>query len=223
MNYNLQSSFELSLGSLYGGAESFLPALALAAVVLILGWIIGGMLGSVVRRALKKMHLDEALDKAGVDELSKKAGVTFAPSRFVGTLVKWFVILAFLIVSFDILGLNEVTAFMQNVVLGYLPQVIAAVLILFVAVIVAGIAGTALTAALRASGTKNPELFGKVARYIIIIFGIMATLNQLQIAEEMVQTLFMGIVFALSLALGLAFGLGGKESARGFIEHVTKK
>lgn len=223
MEYNVFESLEVSLMSLWVEVMQYLPQLVIALLVLVVGWIIGGLLGGMVKRAFAVLKINEALDKAGVDTLSEKAGVAFKPGQFAGSLVKWFIILAFAVVSFDILGLQEVTTFMREVVLGYLPQVFAAILILFAAVVVARIAGEAVVAALRASNVHKPELFGKLTRWLIIGFGIMATLNQLQIAAELINTLFMGIVFALSLGAGLAFGLGGKNAAGEFIEKLTKK
>ena len=77
-------------------------------------------------------------------------------------------------------------------------------------------------AALRANSVQKPELFGKLASYLIIGFGVMATLNQLNIASDLIVTLFTGVVFALSLALGLAFGLGGKDAAARYIDKMTR-
>ncbi len=223
MDYSLIGSIEQSLVELWIGVMQFLPQLIVAIVVLVVGWIIGGILGGLVRKVFRTLKIDEALDKAGVDDLSKKAGYVFKPGHFVGALVKWFVILAFAVVAFDILNLQEVTTFMREVVLGYLPQVFVAVLILFAAMLIANIAEKSLSAALRASGTSNPELFGKIAHYLVIGFGIMAAMNQLKIADELVGTLFTGIVLALSLALGLAFGLGGKEAAGRYVDRLTRK
>ncbi|MCA9357448.1 hypothetical protein KC872_04500 [Candidatus Kaiserbacteria bacterium] len=211
------------MGNLWGGANQFLPQIAVAVLVLIVGWIIGGIAGGAVRKLFRTFKINEALDKAGVDELSKKAGHQFLPGNFVGALVKWFVILAFAMVAFDILGLSQVNVFMHDVVFGYLPKVFAAVLILFAAVVIASLARTTLEASLRASGGKKPELFGRIAYYLVIAFAIMAALNQLEIADELVNTLFTGIVFALALATGLAFGLGGKDAAARYIDDVTKK
>jgi hypothetical protein len=221
MDYNLVGSLEQSFSGLWVEVTQALPELGTAILVLILGWLVGGFFASIVRGLFKRLHIDKALDKVGVDELSKKAGFKFQPGHFVGSLVKWFVILAFAMVAFDILGLSEVTEFLREVVLGYLPQVFVAVLILFAAMLVGNAARTALEGALRASGTHNPELFGKVAYYLIIGFAIMAAMNQLSIADELVETLFMGIVFALSLATGLAFGLGGKDAAAAYIHRMT--
>lgn len=223
MGYNLFGSIEQSMSALWFEVMQFLPQLAVALLILILGWIIGGVLSGLVKKGFRFLHIDDALDKAGIDDLSKKAGYEFKPGHFVGTLVKWFVILAFAVVAFDILQLQEVTSFMREVVLGYLPQVFVAVLILFAAMLIANVASKSLTAMLRASNTVNPEFFGRIAYYLVIAFAIMAALNQLKIADELIQTLFMGIVFALSLGAGLAFGLGGKDAAARYIDRVTRK
>ena len=222
MGYDLFGSIEQSMTALWVDVMSFIPQLIVAVLVLILGWVIGGMLSGLVRKAFRFFHINDALDKAGVDSLSKKAGYSFRPGHFAGTLVKWFIFLAFAIVAFDILNLQEVTVFMREVVLGYLPQVFVAVLILFAAMVIANVADKSLVAMLRTSGSKKPEFFGRIAYYLVIAFAIMAALNQLQIADELVQTLFMGIVFALSLGAGLAFGLGGRDAAGRYIDRVTK-
>jgi TRAP-type C4-dicarboxylate transport system permease small subunit len=133
------------------------------------------------------------------------------------------VIIAFAVVALDILRLNAVTDFMRQDVLGYLPNVFAAVLILLASVLIASVASKALVAAIRTAGSHKPDFYGKLAYYAVVFFGVLAALNQLQIADELVQTLFMGIVFAVSLGLGLAFGLGGKETAARYLEEMTKK
>lgn len=201
----------------------FLPELLMAILVLVVGWIIGGVVSGVVRKGFKVLRLDDALDKAGVDSLSQKAGYDFKPGHFVGALAKWFVIIAFALVAFDILNLGSVTIFVREVILGYLPNVFAAVLILFASVLIANVASKTLAAALRTGGGSRPDFFGKIAYYLVIAFGILAVMNQLQIADELVQTLFTGIVFALSLGIGLAFGLGGKETAARYLEDLTRK
>jgi len=221
MGDNIFGSLEQSMGALWFEVMQFLPQLLIAILVLIAGWIIAGIVAGIVRKAFTKFRIDDALDKAGVDELSNKAGYRFKPGHFAGMLVKWFIIIAFAIVSFDILGLEEVTLFMREVVLGYLPQVFAAALILFVGVLVANLARNVLVASLRASGTQKTELYGKLTYALVVAFTIMAILNQLRIADELVEILFMGIVFALSLGAGLAFGLGGRDAAAKFINRHT--
>jgi len=221
MENNIFESLEQSMGALVADVMQFLPQLAIAILILVIGWIVGGILGRLVKKGFHALKLDTALDKAGVDDLSERAGYAFKPGEFVGSLVKWFVILVFAIVAFDILGLNQVTVFAREVVLGYLPQVFAAALILFVGVIVAQMAKDLLMGALRGAGSTSVELYGKLAYALVLGFSIMAVLNQLQIADDLVQILFMGIVFALSLGTGLAFGLGGRDAAGKYISSIT--
>lgn len=223
MDYSLFGSLEEAMRGLWFDVMQFLPELVIALLVLVLGWIIGGVLGGLVGKAFRVFKIDTALDKAGVDELSQKAGYDFKPGHFAGQFVKWFVVLAFTVVAFDILGLQEVTTFMREVVLGYLPQVFVAVLILFAAMLIASVARQSMAAALRAGGSQKADFFGKITYYLVIGFAIMAALNQLKIADELIQTLFMGIVFALSLGAGLAFGLGGRDAAARYINKATEK
>lgn len=221
MGYNLFESLERSMGALWFDVMQFLPQLLISILVLVVGWIVGGMLGGLVAKGFKTLKLDAALDRAGVDDLSERAGYAFKPSQFAGSLVKWFVVLVFAVVAFDILGLNQVTVFAREVVLGYLPQVFAAALILFVGVLVAQLAKDLIMGALRGAGSKSVEMYGKVAYALVLAFSIMAVLNQLQIADELVEILFMGIVFALSLGAGLAFGHGGRDAAGKYIDSLT--
>ena len=223
MDYDLFGSIEQSMNALWFDVIQFVPQLIVAILVLVVGWIVGGLLGGLVRKLIKKLHLDTALDKAGVDDLSARAGYAFKPAKFIGDMVKWFVILAFTIVALDVLRLNEVTVFMREVVLGYLPLVFAAVLILFAGLLIANVARTLVMGMVRTGGSRSPEFFGKIAYYLVIAFAVMAALNQMKIADELIETLFMGIVFALSLGAGLAFGLGGKDAAGRYIEEVTRK
>ena len=122
--------------------------------------------------------------------------------------------------ALEVLGLSRVTVFLQQVVLLYLPQVIVAVLILVLAAIVAETAKNIIAGSARAAGAHSGNLAGTVAKYAIWITAILAVLNQLGVATEFVQTLFTGIVVAIALGFGLAFGLGGKEAASRTIERV---
>lgn len=201
----------------------YLPSILAAVVVFIIGWIIGVILYRIVVEVVKVLRLDEAMKVAGLNEAAKEAGFTLDIGRFLGTLVMWFVILVFLVASLDILSLDRVTIFLQQVVLGYLPQVIVAVLILILGAVVAEIARGLVTGSARAAGAHAANLAGSVAKWAIWTFAIMATLDQLQVGTMFIQTLFMGFVIALSLAFGLAFGLGGREAAARTIERIRSE
>lgn len=215
----LQYSFQ----ALWVEVVAYTPQLVVALLILIAGWIVGGALKRVIESVFKTLRVNKLLNAAGAETLASRAGYTLDAGAFVGTLVKWFVIVVFFVAALDVLNLDQVTIFLQDVVLGYLPLVIVAVLILFGSMIVANVAHTSVTAAARASGFGTPELLGNFARYAIIVFAVLAALAQLQIAPEMMQMLFGGFVFAASLALGLSFGLGGREAAARYIERVTRR
>ena len=137
--------------------------------------------------------------------------------------MKWFVIIVFLLSSLQVLGLTQVTFFLQQVVLSYVPQVIVAVLILLVGAVIAEVAQSVVGGAARAAGIASAGFAGAVARWSIWIFAIIVALSQLGIGTQYFQTLFTGLVVALSLAFGLSFGLGGQESAARFLDKMREQ
>ena len=209
-------------GSFYDigrGVVDFLPKLIVALVIFVLGWAIGSLLGQVVSQIFKSLKIDSLLKSAKVDEVLKRAGFNLDSGRFVGDLVEWFVIIVFLVASLDVLGLTQVTTFLNEVVL-YLPQVIVAVLILLVAVVIAAAMQRIVVGAAMAAGVRSANFLGSVTKWAIWIFAVMMALFQLNIGGPLIQTLFTGFVVALSLAFGLSFGLGGQQAAAEFIDKV---
>lgn len=219
-----------SVGAVTGSANDlwytvvmYLPAIIAAVIVFLIGWIIGVILYRIIVEIVRALKIDDALRAAGVGDAVKKAGFNLNVGKFLGTLVEWFIILVFLVASLDILGLTRVTIFLQQVVLLYLPQVIVASLILILGAVVAEVVRSLVAGSARAAGAHSAALAGSVAKWAIWIFAVLAALNQLGIASDFVQTLFTGVVIALSLAFGLAFGLGGKEAASRTIDRVRSE
>ncbi|MGE5541272.1 MAG: mechanosensitive ion channel family protein [Bacillota bacterium] len=208
-----------SLQSLFWGLVQFLPNLLVAIIIFIIGWLIGAGLGRLVAQVIASIKVDQALRAAGVEKVVERAGFTLNSGAFLGFLVKWFFIIVFLVASLDVLGLTDVTAFLQGVVLTYIPQVIVAVLILLVAAVLADAADRVVSGAARAAGLKAAGLLGTLARWSIWVFAVLAALDRLGISP-LVQTLFTGVVVALALAFGLAFGLGGQQAAARYIERI---
>lgn len=198
----------------------FLPKLLLAIIIFIAGWVVGSVLSDVVSKIVKAIKIDSILESAGARGLLDKAGFNLNTGAFLGGLVKWFIIIVFLVTALDILKLEAVNAFLTNVVLGYIPQVIVATLILVVAAVLADLSQKVLSGGARALESKHAGMVGGVARWSIWIVAILAALNQLGIAGGMMQTLFTGLVAMLALAGGLAFGLGGKDAAANYIEKL---
>lgn len=204
------------------GIIGYTPKLFVALVIFVLGWMFGAILGRIIAQIIKAIKVDNALREAGLEEVFSKAGFNLDAGKFLGGLVKWFVVIVFLVASLEVLQLKQVTMFLQDVVLTYLPNVIAAVLILLVAAVIAEVVQKIVTGGAKAADLSSARFLGTVARWAIWIFAILAALAQLDVAKAFFQTLFTGIVIAISLALGLAFGLGGQEAAARYIEHLRK-
>jgi len=200
----------------------FIPKIFAALIVFLIGWVVGSILGRIIAQVVDAFNIDKVLKSAGIDELADRSGINLNAGAFLGGLVKWFIIIVFLVMSLDIIGLQQVNYFLQNMVLLYLPQVIVAVLILLLAVVIAEFIRDVITGAARAAGVQSAALLGGIARWAIWIFAVLAALVQLGVAATFLQTLFAGIVIALSLAFGLAFGLGGQEAAARTIETIRK-
>lgn len=205
------------------GLVAFIPNLLIAIIIFLAGWVVGSLLGRIVEKAIDAVKVDNALRSAGIETMLHRAGWKLHAGRFLGMLVEWFVIVVFLVASFDVLGLNQVNAFLQQVVLLYLPQVIIAVLMLLVAGVVAQVMQRIVTGAAAAAGIHSANFLGSVTKWAIWIFGILTALYQLGIAAPFVQTLFTGVVVAVSVAVGLAFGLGGQEAAARLLENVRRE
>ena len=201
---------------------NFLPNLLFAIIIFVIGWFLAGWIGWLVTEAVKALRVDHALKSAGVDDVVTRAGYTLNSGMFLGLLVKWFVILVFLMASLQVLGLVAVTYFLQAVVVGFLPNVIIAVLIVLVTAVIADVARSVVVGSARAAGVHGAGIAGTIAKWAIWIFGLLAAMEQLQIAQGILQTLFTGVVVALALAFGLSFGLGGQEAASRFIEKTRE-
>ncbi len=214
----LQQSFI----NLFYGVMAFVPSLLFAIIILIVGWFVGVVLGRVVAQVIKAMRVDHALRMAGVSDIVSRAGYSLDSGAFVGALIKWFVVVVFLLASLEVMGLTQVTMFLDQIVLFYLPQVIVAAIILLAGAMLAQVTQNIVTGSARAAGIVSSAFVGTVARWSIWIISILAALSQLGVAPTILQTLFTGVVVALALAFGLAFGLGGQETAARVLEKTRE-
>ena len=221
MNYldTLRTSFD----DLAPVVLSIAARLVVALAIFIIGWIIGMFVASIIEKIFKKINVDSALRKAGVETTLQRGGMALNSGYFVGALLKWFIIVVFLISSFQILGLVQVTYFLQQVVIGYLPQVIIAILILMVAVVIGDIVQRIVRASAGAAGVRSSHLLGAIAKWVIWIFALLTVLVQLGIGADLIRILFTGIVVAGAIAFGIAFGLGGQTHASDLITKIKRE
>ena len=198
---------------------AFLPSVIIAVVVFALGWGFGSVLGRSVEHLISVLRIDKALHRAGFDALSERAGVRVSVAAFFGGVVKWSVVVAFTLASAEILGLSQVTQLLRDILV-YIPQVIIAAIILVIAMLLGDFISRIVSHSVKATG-MNGEFAAQMSKWaIVIVGGVFPALTQLRIAQGLVEVLFTGVVFAISLALGLSFGLGGRDAAARVIEKI---
>jgi hypothetical protein len=211
-----------SFQQLWLGVIMFIPKFVVALVIFIIGWIIAMALGKLVSQIIRTLKVDKLLEAIGAESTLSKAGMRLDSGEFIGGLVRWFFIIVFLVASIDVLGLSQVNAFLKDVVLLYLPNVIVAAFILVVAAFIADAMKKIVVSSAKAADVPSSGLLGGITKWSIWIFAILAALYQLGIAGVFAQTLFTGFVAMLAIAGGLAFGLGGKEAAARYVEKLRE-
>jgi len=201
---------------------AYLPILLGALAILIVGWIIAKALRRTIDWLLKVVHFDALAEKAGVSDILKKGELKVSASEVVSGIVYWLIIIMVLVMAVDALGLPKASDVLAGL-FAYVPNVIASLLVLVVAMFLASfVSGIVRTAAANANLPK-PEIFAAVSRWAIIIFAITIALEQLGIASLLVTTTFNIILGGVCLALAIAFGLGGKDTVAKYLEELRKK
>lgn len=213
-----------SLQNVWTKIISYVPEILGALVILIVGLIVASLLGKLVKKLVHYTHVDKAIARVGVTQKFEDIGVHFSVSAIVGWIVKWFFIVVTLIAVVDILHLEQVNLFLQDVAL-YIPNVIVAVVILVIGLIIGQFTYQVIEKSTKASHltAASGHVLAMLGKWAIIIFSLMAGLSQLHIATQLIEILFTGLVAMLALAFGLAFGLGGRDKATKFLDEVSKK
>ncbi|HET9650726.1 MAG TPA: hypothetical protein VFP36_00980 [Usitatibacter sp.] len=188
-------------------------------IVLVVGWFLASLVGNIVARVLRAIHFDQLAERSGVSGWVSSLGTKCDAAGWLGEVVKWFVRLIAAIVAFDALGLTAVSDVLRQLLL-WLPNLIVAMVVL----VIGGLAARALSGIVRAStakaGFSNPNALGTIASVAVWSFAIIVAVQQIGIAETLVNTLFMAVVGAMAIALGLAFGLGGRDTAAELIRKA---
>ena len=200
---------------------SAIPRIIGFAVVLIVGWIIASLLAKAVQALLNAVRFNELARRSGFADFVQKMGVREDSAGVIAGIVKWFIRLITLVVAFDTLGLPAVSNVLQQLLL-WLPNLVVALVVL----VIGGLAARALSQLVRGAtaeaGFSNPEILATVTRVAIWGFTIIVAVNQLGIATTLINTLLIGVVGAVSIAFGLAFGLGGRDRAAQWLNSMSR-
>ncbi|MEI7426039.1 MAG: hypothetical protein WCK16_03900 [Candidatus Moraniibacteriota bacterium] len=200
----------------------FLPALLGAILVLIAGWIMAVTLGRLIEKMVVELGVDNAMKKMGLAGKTSRSGLNINIAGFIGGLFKWFLILVFLMAATDILQLNQVTIFLNKIIF-YLPNVLVAVVILASVFLLGNFVYHIVKGSTRAAGVMSATLLATISKWAIIVFGFFAALIQLGVADSLVNSMFIALMAMISLAGGLAFGLGGQGEAQIILKKIREE
>lgn len=188
----------------------FLPSLFGALVIFMLGLILAKWGRRLTIKVLGTIKLDTALRKVGLGPFLSKADIKIKAEVFFGEIVRWLIIVVFSIAAVNVLGLTTVSAVLSGL-LGYLPRIVSAVLILTIGVLLAGLVEGLIKGAVAQVEPKTSRLLSKIGSYLVVVVSVLAAVNELGIAQSLINTLFTGVIATLTLGVGLAIGLGAKD------------
>ena len=196
----------------------FLPRLAIALVVLIVGYFVAKAVKFAIVKGLRAVNFNIVTERAGIDGFLRAGGIRSDGTEILALLFYWVVILVALVIGFNSLGLAYITDLLSQVLL-FVPRVMVALLILAFGAYFAGFVGQAVTAYCKKVLLQDSDLLGRICQYAIVAFVVLIALDQVNVGGEIVRQTFLIVLAGLVFALALAFGLGGKEWAAEMLER----
>ncbi|OGI84159.1 hypothetical protein A2903_01170 [Candidatus Nomurabacteria bacterium RIFCSPLOWO2_01_FULL_33_17] len=213
-------AFRISLQSVSVGVIAFLPKLIIALVLFFVGWAFAGIISKAIQSISKKTKFEHLFEQAGVTGALAKNGVHFSIGKIIGEIVRWSLIVIFLVPTLELLGLSETTALLKAGVIEYIPKIIRAGLALIIAAVIAdGMKGAVITAA-RSVNIKSAVALGSFTKYMIWIFAILIALTALGIASTLIYIIVVGFIGMIAVGGAIAIGIGGKDIAAGMLSRL---
>ncbi|GAC1526205.1 MAG: hypothetical protein NVS2B4_02760 [Ramlibacter sp.] len=191
---------------------SAIPKIIGFVVILVVAWLLSALVEKGVAALLRAVKFNDLARKAGLADFVGKMGTNTDSAGMIGLIAKWFIRIIGLVVAFDALGLPAISDVLRELLL-WLPNVVVALVVLVIGGLAAKALGNLVRGATAEAGMSSSNVLSKVAASLVWAFAIVVAVNQIGIATTLVNTLFMAFVGAIALGLGLAFGLGGRETA----------
>jgi small-conductance mechanosensitive channel len=191
----------------------WLPNLLGALALLLVGWLVAKVVQFIIVNILRRLRLDSLADHVGISRMLSNAGMDSSVSRLLAKLAYWLLLFVFVLAAAESLGLIGVTETLNSLV-GYLPNVLAAALILLLGSLIAQVVGEALGSMAKQAGVTSGSALGQVVRYAVLVFTIILALGQLGIQTDLLTIAASALVIAVMLALAFAFGFGSRDLAR---------
>ena len=214
---DITESMILSLNQGLFSVLTFLPNLLAGIIILLIGIILGSIIQKLLISVLTSLKIEVYLKRYGISE-----GKELTWTIILAEIARWFVIILFLIPTADVWGLPQITTILNTFLL-YLPNVFVAAIIGLVGLVFARIAADLVLAATKGLSADASKTISSSTRVALTVFVLLAVLNQLGVAQDLIRILFTGFVAMIALAGGIAFGLGGKEAAKELLDSLKKK
>lgn len=199
----------------------FLPNLLAALMVLLIGIAIAVLLKKSFIRLFKALDLDKVSEKVGILDVLKKGGIKDSLSALLAKIISWLTVLIFLIISLRALNIPTIERLMEEFFL-YLPNVFVAILILSAGYFLSNFLGRTVLIASVNAGFKLSGIIGKFVQFTVFFISVAMALEQLGIGKETVLLTFAILYGGVVFALAIAFGIGGKDVAREYLEKRLK-
>lgn len=199
-----------------------LPPIFWAILILFVGWFVSQWLGKIVAAFLSKIRLNQVLKNMGLETALSKIDTRLNAPKFFGEIVRWFFVILFLMGATEVLGLTQISQFLWKVI-DYYPNVFIAALIFLIAVFLTDFSQKIVVGTLEEEKITYSRFLGKLIGWAIWLFAILAILYQLKIVPSLILVIFVGLVITISIALGLSFGLGGKDLAAKILKELEEK
>ena len=218
INAEIFSSSSNTLGDIFKAWPQVLAALG----IIIVGYIIMRFIQWFIVKISRKILLHTLSDQSGFTRFLQKAKIKSGPSQVIANFIGGYVFTLFFLAASNILGLKDISIFLDKV-MGYIPNIIVALFIVLIGFQIAHTMSAIVESTLNIMESAAARVVGLVAKSIIIIFSILAAFIQLNIAEDLITILFIGVVATLSLAVGLSLGLGSKDFIADILKNINKK
>ena len=215
------NSFSRALESQYGSISNMAPYILGALIVFIYGLILAELVYRGLIAMSKKLKLEYIAEKVGLEHYLKRTKAKITSSHVIAKTVKGYLIFVFFVEATKIAHLTQVADFLTSII-SYVPNVIIAIFIMLIGMRVGNTMNSLIRTSLSFAQSNTANVLGIAAKYVIFIFAVLAALSELAIAEILIQSLFIGFVAMLTLAGGLAFGLGGKDIVKELLEAIKK-
>jgi len=213
---------QAAIQTIWQGLIETSPPIFWAGVVFIVGVIVAHWIGALTVGFLNRIKLSQLLRRLGTEDALSKIDSRLNAPKFFGGIVRWFFIVLFMMASSEILGLHQLSQFLERII-SYFPNIFISALIFLVALFMTDFSQKIVIGTLEEERITYSRLLGRIIRWAIWFFAILAILYQLQITPSLILAAFIGMVTTVSLAVGIAFGLGGKDLAAKILKELEEK